>query len=114
MARDRSGSCSRAPARRTPAAPKTLYIEGLAAPETVNTMPEDTLLALAEAEVSLTPLPVEGTDAWAMLARFEEAGVSVDGLGLALQQKGADAFVKSWESLLARVAEKSQAVTTGR
>ena len=99
---------------KDPGAPKTLYIEGLAAPETVNTMPEDTLLALAEAEVSLTPLPVEGTDAWAMLARFEEAGVSVDGLGLALQQKGADAFVKSWESLLARVAEKSQAVTTGR
>ena len=77
-------------------------------------MPEDTLLALAEADVSLTPLPVEGTDAWAMLARFEEAGVSRStGSGLELQQKGADAFVKSWESLLARVAEKSQAVTAG-
>jgi transaldolase len=98
---------------KDPTAPKTLYIEGLAAPDTVNTMPEETLLALAEADVSLTPLPVEGTDAWATLARFEEAGVSVDGLGLELQQKGADAFVKSWESLLARVAEKSQAVTSG-
>ena len=98
---------------KDPTASKTLYIEGLAAPDTVNTMPEDTLLALAEADLSLTPLPAEGTEAWAMLARFEEAGVSVDGLGLELQQKGADAFVKSWESLLARVAEKSQAVTSG-
>ena len=74
----------------------------------------EALLALAEADVSLTPLPVEGTDAWATLARFEEAGISVDGLGLELQQKGADAFVKSWESLLARVAEKSAAVASGR
>jgi transaldolase len=98
---------------KDPTASKTLYIEGLAAPDTVNTMPEDTLLALAEADVSLTPLPVEGTDAWATLGRFEEAGISVDGLGLELQQKGADAFVKSWESLLARVAEKSQAVASG-
>jgi len=99
---------------KDPTASKTLYIEGLAAPDTVNTMPEDTLLALAAAEVSLTPLPVEGTDAWATLAKFEEAGVSVDGLGLELQQKGADAFVKSWESLLVRVAEKSAAVASGR
>ena len=77
-------------------------------------MPEDTLLALAEADVRADArCRSRATDAWATLARFEEAGISVDGLGLELQQKGADAFVKSWESLLARVAEKSQAVASG-
>ena len=94
---------------KDPTASKTLYIEGLAAPDTVNTMPEDTLLALAEADVP-DAAAHRGTQAWATLGRFEEAGISIDGLGLELQQKGADAFVKSWESLLARVAEKSQAV----
>ena len=94
-------------------ASKTLYIDGLAAPETVNTMPEETLLALAEADVAIVPLPTDGAAARAMLARFEDAGVSIDGLGLELQQKGADSFVKSWESLMTRVSEKAEAVTTG-
>jgi len=99
---------------KDPSAPKTLYIEGLAAPDTIDTMPEDTLLALAEADVALRPLPMDGADARATLARFEEAGISIDGLGLELQQKGAEAFVKSWESLLERVHEKAEAVTSGR
>jgi transaldolase len=99
---------------KDPSAPKTLYIEGLAAPDTIDTMPEDTLLALAEADVRLQPLPTDGAAARATLARFEDAGISVDGLGLELQQKGADAFVKSWQSLLARVQEKAEAVTSGR
>ena len=97
---------------KDPAAPKTLYIEGLAAPATVNTMPEDTLLALADADVTLAPLPTDGAAARRTLGRFEEAGISIDGLGLELQQKGADAFVKSWESLMTRVSEKAAAVTS--
>jgi transaldolase len=99
---------------KDPSAPKTLYIEGLAAPDTIDTMPEDTLLALAEADVRLQPLPTDGSAARATLARFEDAGISIDGLGLELQQKGADAFVKSWQSLLARVQEKAEAVTSRR
>ena len=99
---------------KDPTASKTLYIEGLAAPDTINTMPEETLLALAEADARIQALPTDGEAARAQLARFEEAGISVDALGLELQQKGADAFVKSWESLLARVQEKAQAVTSGR
>lgn len=98
---------------KDPTASKTLYVLGLAAPDTVNTMPEETLLALAEADLDLQPLPTDGAEARAMLARFEEAGLSIDGLGLELQQKGAQSFVKSWESLMARVAETAQAVTAG-
>jgi transaldolase len=97
---------------KDPTASKTLYIEGLAAPDTVNTMPEDTLLALAEADVSIRALPTDGDAARAELARFEEAGISIDGLGLELQQKGAESFVKSWESLMTRVTEKARAVAS--
>jgi transaldolase len=57
-------------------------------------------------------LPTDGAAARAMLARFEQAGISIDGLGLELQQKGAESFVKSWESLMARVSEKAAAVTS--
>ena len=96
---------------KDPSAPKTMYVEGLAAPDTVNTMPEETLLALAESGVTIRALPTDGADSRAMLARFEEAGISIEGLGLELQQKGADAFNKSWESLMARIDEKAKAVT---
>jgi transaldolase len=97
---------------KDPSAPKTMYIEGLAAPDTVNTMPEETLLALADADIELRPLPTDGADARELLRRFEDAGISIDALGLELQQKGAEAFVKSWESLIARVSEKAAAVTS--
>jgi transaldolase len=97
---------------KDPTASKTLYIDGLAAPDTVNTMPEDTLLALAESDVTINALPTDGSAARAMLARFEEAGISIDGLGLELQQKGAEAFVKSWASLMTRVTEKAAAVAS--
>jgi len=97
---------------KDPTASKTLYIDGLAAPDTINTMPEDTLLVLADGDVELRPLPTDGEAARAVLARFEAAGISVDGLGLELQQKGAEAFVKSWESLMTRVTEKARAVAS--
>lgn len=97
---------------KDPTASKTLYVDGLAAPATVNTMPEETLLALAEADVEIRALPTDGLAAGEMLARFEEAGVSVDGVGLELQQKGAASFVTSWESLVARVTEKAAAVAS--
>jgi transaldolase len=98
---------------KDPTASKTLYVEGLAAPDTVNTMPEETLLALAEADVTIQPLPRDGEAARAMLARFEEAGISIEGLGLELQQKGAAAFEQSWTSLMERIDEKAKVVTGG-
>jgi transaldolase len=88
----------------------TLYVTGLAAPNTVNTIPEDTLLAAgAEALSFVDPIPAAADVADAMLARFAQAGIDVDALGLELQQKGAASFVASWTSLLARVGEKSGA-----
>lgn len=93
---------------KDPTASPTLYVTGLAAPDTVNTIPEDTLLAAgAEALESVEPIPATADAADAMLARFAQAGVDVDAVGLDLQQKGAASFVASWTSLLARVGEKS-------
>jgi transaldolase len=91
-------------------ASSTLYLTGLAAPGTVNTIPEETLLAAgAEDLSSVEPIPAAADAADAVLARFDAAGIDVDALGLELQQKGAASFVASWTSLLARVGEKSGA-----
>ena len=95
---------------KDPTASPTLYVTGLAAPDTVNTIPEDTLLAAgAEGLASVDPIPAAPDEADAMLARFAQAGIDVDAVGLDLQQKGAASFVGSWTSLLARVGEKSGA-----
>ncbi len=94
---------------KDPTASKVLYVDGLAAPDTVNTMPEDTLLALSASDVTISPIPTDGTAARELLARFEVAGIGIDDLGLQLQQKGAASFVASWESLMTRVAEKAAA-----
>ena len=95
---------------KDPTASPTLYVTGLAAPDTVNTIPEETLLAAgAEDLVSVDPIPAAPDEADAILARFAQAGVDVDAVGLDLQQKGAASFVGSWTSLLARVGEKSGA-----
>jgi transaldolase len=95
---------------KDPTASPTLYVTGLAAPDTVNTMPEETLLAAAaDAADDVEPIPASPEAADGMLARFAAAGIDIDGLGLELQQKGAAAFVTSWTSLLARVTEKAGA-----
>ena len=93
---------------KDPTASPTLYVTGLAAPNTVNTIPEETLLAAgAENPAAFEPIPVTADAADAVLARFAAAGIDVDAVGLDLQQKGAASFVASWTSLLARVGEKS-------
>ncbi len=93
---------------KDPTAPQTLYVTGLAAPDTVNTIPEETLLAAGAEEVaSVEPIPTDASEADAVLARFAAAGIDVEELGSELQQKGAASFVTSWMSLLARVDEKS-------
>ncbi len=92
---------------KDPEASDTLYVEALAAPDTVDTIPEKTLHAFAEHGVVGDPLPRDGGDADSLLSRFSEAGVDLDALALRLQEEGAEAFVKSWEKLLGRIAEKS-------
>jgi transaldolase len=88
-----------------------MYIETLAAPLTVNTMPEETLHAFADhgsvgATLSAGPDPEND----ALIARFEAAGVSIDGLALRLQEQGVASFATAWQSLLSRVHEKAAAI----
>ncbi len=92
---------------KDPSLPPTLYITGLAAPDTVNTMPEETLLATGASEAPVTALATDGPD---QLARFAAAGVDLDAVAGELQRKGAESFVGSWTSLLDRIATKVTAV----
>src|SRR4029453_8948025 len=93
---------------KDPEASDVLYIEALAAPHTVNTMPEETLLAFADHGTVRPTLPRDGGDGEQVLARFARAGVDHDALAAQLQKEGADAFLKSWNELLARIAEKCE------
>jgi transaldolase len=95
---------------KDPNASDVLYIKALAAPFTVNTMPETTLLALANHGELGSIMSADGGDCETVLARFSEAGVKLDALAAQLQIDGAKAFVKSWEELLAVIASKSNAL----
>lgn len=94
---------------KDPTASDTLYVSGLAAPNTVNTMPEETLLALADHGTIGETLTADAGAAAAGLQRFADAGVDVDALGDELQIKGAQAFVTSWNALLGRIEGKVRA-----
>ena len=96
---------------KDPAAPDTLYIEALAAPDTINTMPEKTLLAFAEHGQMKGAMPADGGDAEAMLAEFARAGVDDEALAAQLQREGARSFTTSWNELMERIASKSAALT---
>ena len=91
---------------KDPKASDTLYIQALAAPFTVNTMPEATLKALADhGDISAT-LPARARDCDEVLAKFAKAGIDTDTLAAQLQDEGASAFVKSWNELLESIASK--------
>jgi transaldolase len=92
---------------KDPALPDTYYIHALASEQTINTMPEKTLLAFGEHGAVSELLPADGGDAEDKLARIGAAGVDVAALAATLQTEGADAFVKSWDDLLARISAKS-------
>jgi len=89
----------------------TLYIEELAAPNTVNTMPEDTLRAFADHGKFNGVLAADGGDCDAVLAAHAKAGVNVAELAAKLQADGAKAFVASWQDLLKSIGAKSKALT---
>ena len=93
---------------KDPKAPDVLYVKALAAPHTVNTMPENTLHGLADHGEIGAMLPHDGGDAERELAEFTKAGVNLDALADQLQREGADAFVKSWDDLMAQIAAKSE------
>ena len=79
---------------KDPDASATLYVEALAAPDTINTIPEKTLKAFAEHGVLKGAMSVDGGDAEAMLARFAQAGVDIDTLASKLQKDGAQVLCK--------------------
>ena len=88
----------------------TLYIDALAAPDTINTMPEKTLRAYAEHGKPIHATALDGGDADTVLAQVKAAGVDTDALAAKLQSDGAAAFVKSWQDLLQRLADKAAAL----
>jgi transaldolase len=125
LASDRWKRLERAGARRQrllwaststkdPTAADTLYVTALAAPDTINTMPEKTLKAFADHGSLQGPMDEGGGDSAAVLAEFARAGVDVEALATRLQDEGARAFVKSWQDLLERIQRKASAIGAGR
>jgi transaldolase len=95
---------------KDPHAPDILYVKALAAPFTVNTMPEGTLKAFGDhGEVGATLAP-NGGDCETVLAGFAKAGIDIDALAARLQDEGAKSFVKSWNELMACIDSKSVAI----
>jgi len=97
---------------KDPDAPLDLYVSALAAPDTIDTMPEKTLLALAEKGHISGVMQKDGGDAEIILAKFAAAGIDVDALAVQLQKEGAASFVKSWGELMKRIAAKSGALAS--
>ena len=92
---------------KDPKASDLLYINALAAPFTVNTMPEGTLKALADHGVVGAAMPTDGGDGQEVLARFDAAKIDVQALAARLQDEGAKAFVNSWNDLMGVIGSKS-------
>lgn len=91
---------------KDPSAPETLYVEALAAPDTINTMPDATLEAFARHGSVNAPLPEDGREAARTLDEIRAAGIDLDALAAQLQREGAQAFVDSWQALLKGIDEK--------
>jgi transaldolase len=92
---------------KDPAAPDTLYVEALAAPDTIDTVPDKTLAAFADHGTVNGVMATDGGDATQRLARYAAAGIDLDALATQLQEEGAASFVKSWNQLLQRIDDKT-------
>jgi transaldolase len=97
---------------KDPNAPASLYVEALAAPETIDTMPEKTLLTFAEKGKARAVMAKDGGDAEQVLQQFARAGIDVAALAQQLQDEGAASFVKSWSELMKRIKDKSAALAS--
>ena len=95
---------------KDPKASDVLYVKALAAPFTVNTMPEGTLKALADHGEISEIMSADGGDCEAVLGQFAKAGIDVDALAKQLQEEGAKSFVSSWNELMGVIASKSAAM----
>ena len=96
---------------KDPDASDILYIEALMAPDTINTMPEKTLLAFADHGEMHGALPVDGGYAESVLAEFTEEGINDETLAADLQREGVEAFAKSWIDLMASIKSTSDRLT---
>jgi transaldolase len=94
---------------KDPDASDILYVQALAAPDTIDTLPEKTLRAFADHGRIEHVMAVDGGDAEATLQRIAGAGIDVDAVATQLQRDGAQAFTKSWQQLLQRIADKAGA-----
>lgn len=92
---------------KDPAASDVMYLEALAAPGTINTIPEKTLLAFADHGAVSGSMPVDGGDCDKVLAEFARSGVAVAALSEVLQREGAESFTKSWTGLMKLIEAKS-------
>lgn len=95
---------------KDPKAPDILYVKALAAPFTVNTMPEGTLKAFADHGDFGAAVPADGGDSQKVLAAFAKAGIDTDALAKKLQEEGAASFEKSWNDLMTVIKSKSAAM----
>jgi transaldolase len=95
---------------KDPKASDVLYVKALAAPFTVNTMPEATLKAFGDHGELERALPADGGDSEEVLAQFAKAGIDIDALAAQLQDDGAKSFVKSWDELMSVINAKSAAL----
>ncbi len=95
---------------KDPEAPDVLYISALAAPHTVNTMPEKTLLAFGDHGQVSGALPRDGGNAELVLAEFAKAGIDVVDLAADLQEEGANSFDASWQDLLSAIEAKTKSL----
>jgi transaldolase len=93
---------------KDPKASDVLYIRGLAAPNTINTMPEKTLLAFGDHGTIEGTIPRDGGDAQQVLAAFGRAGFDLEQLAARLQKEGAESFVASWKDLMGAVENKGK------
>jgi transaldolase len=99
---------------KDPQASDTLYVEALAAPQTIDTIPDKTLAAFAAHGRVGATMPDDGGDADTVMGEYRKAGFDLDALARKLQVDGAAAFVKSWRELLGRIADKRRALATAR
>jgi transaldolase len=95
---------------KDPAASDTLYIDALAAPQTINTLPEKALLAFADHGKVNDAMQRDGGNAESVIAAFSRHGIDDGALAAALQREGVAAFAKSWRDLMQRIASKSEAL----
>src|SRR5580693_5724145 len=97
---------------KDPKASDVLYISGLAAPNTINTMPEKTLLAFGDHGKLAGSLPRDGGDCESVLDNFQKAGIDLKQLGADLQSNGAKSFDESWQNLLGAINSKGKELQT--